>query len=68
MKVLTRRDFLRISGVTAAGLTLSELGFDLTPALVYAAELQKRTPDQRCQGNSDSMLFLLGRMRITGID
>jgi len=40
MNVLTRRDFLRISGVAAAGLTLSQLGFDLTPAQVYAAELR----------------------------
>ena len=40
MSTLTRRDFLRISGVTAAGLTLSSLGFDLTPAQVYAAELR----------------------------
>jgi formate dehydrogenase major subunit len=41
MNVLTRRDFLRISGVAAAGLTLSRLGFDLAPAQVYAAELRK---------------------------
>lgn len=41
MNVLTRRDFLRISGVAAAGLTLSHLGFDLTPAIVHAAELRK---------------------------
>ena len=40
MKVLTRRDFLKFSGITAAGLTLSRLGFDLTPAQVYAAELR----------------------------
>jgi formate dehydrogenase major subunit len=40
MKVITRRDFLKISGVTAAGLTLSQLGFDLTPAQLYAAELR----------------------------
>ena len=40
MKVLTRRDFLKLSGVTATGLTLSQLGFDLTPAQVYAAELR----------------------------
>jgi formate dehydrogenase major subunit len=40
MNVLTRRDFLRISGVAAAGLTLSQLGFDLTLAQVYAAELR----------------------------
>ena len=43
MKVITRRDFLKISGVTAAGLTLSQLGFDLTPVQAYAAELE----DQR---------------------
>lgn len=40
MKVLTRRDFLKISGVSAAGLTLSQLGFDMTPVLVYATELR----------------------------
>lgn len=40
MKVITRRDFLKISGVTAAGLTLSQLGFNLTPAQLYAAELR----------------------------
>jgi formate dehydrogenase major subunit len=56
MSTLTRRDFLRISGVTAAGLTLSRLGFDLTPAEVYAAELRtelrikgaKETPTVCC--------------------
>ncbi len=32
MKAFTRRDFLKISSVTAAGLTLSQLGFDLSPA------------------------------------
>jgi formate dehydrogenase major subunit len=40
MKVLTRRDFLLTSGIAAAGLTFSRLGFDLTPAQVYAAELR----------------------------
>jgi formate dehydrogenase major subunit len=40
MKVITRREFLKYSGVAAAGLTLSQLGFDLTPAEVYAAELR----------------------------
>ncbi len=40
MKVLTRREFLRLSGIAAAGLTFSQLGFDLTPAQVYAAELR----------------------------
>lgn len=39
MKVHTRRDFLKISGATAAGLTVSQLGFDLTPVKAYAAEL-----------------------------
>ncbi len=52
MKVITRRDFLKISGVTAAGLTLSQLGFDLTPAQIYAAELRikgaKETPTICC--------------------
>jgi len=41
MNVLTRRDFLKMSGVAAAGLTLSQLGFDLTPAILHAAELRK---------------------------
>jgi len=40
MKVLTRREFLRFSGIAAAGLTLGQLGFDLTPAQLYAAELR----------------------------
>ena len=40
MKVITRREFIKYSGIAAAGLTLSRLGFDLTPAQVYAAELR----------------------------
>lgn len=40
MSVVTRRDFLKMSGIAAAGLTLSQLGFDLTPAQLYAAELR----------------------------
>ena len=40
MSIITRRDFLKISGVTAAGVAVSQLGFDLTPAQVYAAELR----------------------------
>ena len=52
MKVITRRDFLKISGVTAAGLTLSQMGFDLTPVQAYAAELRikdaKETPTICC--------------------
>jgi formate dehydrogenase major subunit len=40
MKAFTRRDFLKISSVTAAGLTLSQLGFDLSPAQAYAASLR----------------------------
>jgi len=51
MSVVTRRDFLRISGVAAAGLTLSRLGFDLTPAQVYAAELRR---DLRIKGAKET--------------
>jgi formate dehydrogenase major subunit len=40
MKVLTRRNFLKFSGITAAGLVFSQLGFDLTAAQTYAAELR----------------------------
>lgn len=40
MSVITRREFLKCSGIAAAGLTLSQLGFDLTAAQVYAAELR----------------------------
>ena len=39
MKV-TRRSFLKISGATAAGTVLGGLGFDLSPAEVYAQELR----------------------------
>ena len=56
MKVLTRREFLKFSGITAAGLTFSQLGFDLTAARTYAAELRtelrikgaKETPTVCC--------------------
>jgi formate dehydrogenase major subunit len=48
----SRRDFLKISGVAAAGLTLSQLGFDLLPVQAYAAELRikgaKETPTICC--------------------
>jgi len=37
---VTRRDFMKISGVTVAGATLSQLGFDLTPVHAYATELR----------------------------
>jgi formate dehydrogenase major subunit len=40
MKTIDRRDFLKYSGATVAGLTLSGLGFDLTPVRAYAAELR----------------------------
>jgi formate dehydrogenase major subunit len=40
MKV-TRREFLAISGVVGAGLTMSSLGVDLGPARAYADELKK---------------------------
>lgn len=39
MKV-TRRDFLKISGVTAAGAVIGGLGFDLSPLESYAQELR----------------------------
>ena len=51
MKV-TRRDFIKISGATAAGAALSQLGFDLAPVQAYAAELRikgaKETPTICC--------------------
>jgi len=37
---ITRRTFLKISGATAAGTVMSGLGFDLSPAEVYAQELR----------------------------
>ncbi len=37
---ITRRTFLKVSGATAAGTVLSGLGFDLTPAEVYAQQLR----------------------------
>ena len=40
MKTIDRRDFLKYSGATFAGLTLSGLGFDLAPVSAYAAELR----------------------------
>src|SRR4030067_1664579 len=37
---ITRRTFLKISGATAAGAVMGGLGFDLSPAAVYAQELR----------------------------
>jgi formate dehydrogenase major subunit len=37
---ITRRTFLKVSGVTAAGTVIGGLGFDLSPAEVYAQELR----------------------------
>jgi len=56
MKVLTRRDFIKLSSYTAAGIALSQLGFDLSPVQSYAAELRtesrikgaKETPSICC--------------------
>jgi len=56
MSLLTRRNFLKCTGVGTASLALSQLGFDLTPAQVYAAELRtelrikgaKETPTVCC--------------------
>ncbi|MGB9716787.1 MAG: molybdopterin-dependent oxidoreductase, partial [Thermodesulfovibrionales bacterium] len=52
MSVITRREFIKYSGVAASGLLLSQLGFDLTPVKAYAAELRikdaKATPTICC--------------------
>ena len=49
---VTRRDFLKLSGVTVAGATLGQLGFDLAPIEAYAAELRikraRETPTICC--------------------
>ncbi len=37
---INRRTFLKISGATAAGTVMGGLGFDLSPAEVYAQELR----------------------------
>lgn len=38
---ITRRNFLKISGITALGASLGTLGFDLKPIQAYAATLRK---------------------------
>jgi len=37
---VTRRDFIKISGAGAAGLVLTQLGFDLSPIEIYAQEFK----------------------------
>jgi formate dehydrogenase major subunit len=37
---VTRRDFIKISGAGAAGLVLTQLGFDLSPIETYAQEFK----------------------------
>ena len=37
---ITRRTFLKVSGATAVGTVIGGLGFDLSPAEVYAQELR----------------------------
>lgn len=39
---VTRREFIKISGVTAAGLAVSGLGFDLSPIASHAQMLKTR--------------------------
>jgi formate dehydrogenase major subunit len=39
---LTRREFIQISGATAAGLAVSGLGFDLTPVKAHAQMLKTK--------------------------
>ena len=36
----SRRDFLKITGAGIAGLSLSQLGFDLRPVKAYASSLK----------------------------
>ena len=38
---LNRRDFIKISGATAAGIAVSGLGFDLKPVKAHAGMLKK---------------------------
>ena len=38
---ITRRTFFKISGVSAIGVTMGKLGFDMTPAHAYAVDLRK---------------------------
>ena len=40
MKV-TRRTFFKISGASAIGLAVGKLGFDMSPAYAYAADMKK---------------------------
>ena len=40
MRDISRRNFLKVSGISVAGFTLSELGFDLSPVQAYAANLR----------------------------
>ena len=39
---LTRREFIQVTGVTAAGLAVSGLGFDLTPVKAHAQMLKTK--------------------------
>jgi formate dehydrogenase major subunit len=39
---VSRRDFIKISGATAAGLAVSQLGFDLKPVKAHAQMLKTR--------------------------
>ncbi len=59
---VTRRDFMKISGVTVAGAALSQLGFDLTPVHAYAAELRikgaKETPTICCYCSVSCGIFM----------
>ncbi len=52
MKVLTRREFLKFSGVTAAGLAFSQLGFDRT-AMAFRMAPSERRRRQRQLAYSD---------------
>ena len=44
---ITRRTFFKFSGVSAIGVAMGKLGFDLTPAHAYAADLKKNLKSAR---------------------
>jgi formate dehydrogenase major subunit len=45
---VNRRQFIQITGATAAGLAVSGLGFDLKPVKAHAQDAE----DQVCQGTT----------------
>ncbi len=66
MKVLTSRDFLKFSGITAAGLTLSQSRFRSHSGTAIRCRTQDRTSHQRRKGNPDHLLLLFSGVRHSG--